>query len=163
IGLLSKNRVLPVIGVIIDCLAILAFNYVNAGLTGINIAMFSGFKPGGIFPAIGFSFYVLQQIAYLTDLRKGKFPPERNFIDFLLVSVFFPKLISGPIVLYQELKPQLQRQRPSAEMMFGGFNRFFYGILKKVLLADRLAPAVRSVFDHNDQYPGITILAGAVI
>jgi alginate O-acetyltransferase complex protein AlgI len=65
--------------------------------------------------------------------------------------------------LYQELKPQLQRQRPSAEMMFGGFNRFFYGILKKVLLADRLAPAVRSVFDHNDQYPGITILAGAVI
>jgi D-alanyl-lipoteichoic acid acyltransferase DltB (MBOAT superfamily) len=130
---------------------------------------FSGTSPAGYFDAgnlpllIGLSFYGLQHVAYLTDIYKGRIQPSSVLSDYILTSLFFPKLLCGPIVLFQKINPQIGVKRIVKENAVAGFNRILFGIFKKLVVADRLAPSVGSVFDYQDTLPGLTVFSGAVI
>ncbi len=162
---LSKKRssVLFYTAVLVNGLGILVNNYILSA----NGAWFfslgsTEFRVSELLLAVGVSFYGLQHMAYLIDVRAKKIPAETNSLNFLWTSVFFPKFISGPISLYEQLKPQLPLLRPSAPLMWQGFNRLLLGLFKKMVIADRLAPSVSSVFDYQDALPGITVLMAAV-
>ena len=51
---------------------------------------------------LGISFFTFQELSYLIDLYRGKFPVQKNPLDLGLYVSFFPKLIQGPIVLYRD-------------------------------------------------------------
>jgi alginate O-acetyltransferase complex protein AlgI len=97
---------------------------------------------------LGISFFVFQKISYLVDLRRGAGPIYR-LGDYCLFVFFFPQLIAGPIVRHNEIIPQfaLSPRRPETwENLGRGLVLFIIGLLKKVALADTLAPNVDALF-----------------
>lgn len=160
----SKNDIYYYLGLVLNCSAILLFNYFTSANHQLKFSLNPVyFDMKALILALGLSFYSIQHIAYLIDVRKQRIVPEKNFTKHLFTIAFFPKIISGPVTTMQELLPQTQDKIISKEQLYGGFNRFLIGIVKKMVMADRLAPAVASVFDHNDSYPGITSLIGAML
>lgn len=160
----SKNKTLFYTSIIINCLGIVSVNYVLAfgGHLIFSLAAID-FKTGSPWIILGLSFYNLQHIAYTIDVYKKRIQPSKNYLIFLAASTYFPKLISGPVTLYQELKPQLHGPKTNNAMLWSGFNRILLGFFKKLVIADRLAPSVSSIFDYNDYLPGLTVLVGGLL
>ncbi|MGH7211965.1 MAG: MBOAT family O-acyltransferase [Acetobacteraceae bacterium] len=97
---------------------------------------------------LGLSFFVFQKISYLIDLKRG----DRHvygFLDFCMFVIFFPQLIAGPLVRHNEIIPQfdLPPRRPQMwENLGRGLLLFVCGLVKKVALADTIAPFVDRMF-----------------
>ena len=91
---------------------------------------------------LGISFYIFQSISYTVDVYRGLLPPTRSLRDLATFVMFFPHLVSGPIVRAAELLPQLARlDTPApAEDLAVGARHFVLGFARKVLVADTLAP-----------------------
>ena len=75
---------------------------------------------------------------YLFDVYRDRAPAARNVLDFSLYVTFFPKLVSGPIVQYAEMEPQLRDHPVTREGFGSGARLFLIGLAKKVLLANTL-------------------------
>ncbi len=107
---------------------------------------------------VGVSFYTFQTLSYTIDVYRGVLKPVNRFIDFALYVAFFPQLVAGPIVRARELLPQLATvPRFSKRRFYAGSQQMLRGLVKKVLLADRLGEAVDVVFAGPDLYSGLTI------
>ena len=98
---------------------------------------------GSIILPLGISFITFQKIALLVDVQAGAVTSV-SLRDYALFVLFFPQLISGPIVHFRELMPQFAaaRIRPHAEDAAVGLTLFFGGLFKKVALADPMAALV---------------------
>jgi len=112
------------------------------------ISIFEGRKPHAPDVPLALSFTTFVQIAFLVDVwrRRGNV----NFPIYAMFVAFFPHLIAGPIVRWDELGPQLRdraRFRPDWNNIALGLSIFCLGVAKKVLVADKLAPFVAPVFD----------------
>lgn len=95
---------------------------------------------------IGLSFILFHGISYLLDIRHGKAKPNRNFAEFALYMLFFPKLAQGPIVKYYEFAPNLRNRQVDFEGLVSGLERFIVGLAKKVLIADVFGLTVNRIF-----------------
>jgi alginate O-acetyltransferase complex protein AlgI len=100
---------------------------------------------------IGISFFTFHHLSYVIDVYRGVRPPLRNPLTFTTYIAMFPQLIAGPIVRYHEIADQLESQhhRRIADLA-DGFPRFAWGLAKKVLIADSLAPLVGVAFAAED-------------
>jgi alginate O-acetyltransferase complex protein AlgI len=102
---------------------------------------------------LGISFYTFETISYVVDVYRGKARAERNLLDYFLFILFFPHLIAGPIVRPSHFLPQTRRAKrwswPRVEV---GVRLFLLGLLKKAVLADRLAEIVDPVFADPSAY-----------
>jgi alginate O-acetyltransferase complex protein AlgI len=121
------------------------------------------FTVGASIGLLGISFYTLQNIGYIIDVRNQRIKPSENLSEYLLYNLYFPKFISGPILSHTEFTNQLNKVQLSNAKMVEGLNRLALGLFKKMVIADRLAPAVVSVFDFSNQYAGITYWSAACI
>jgi alginate O-acetyltransferase complex protein AlgI len=107
---------------------------------------------------VGVSFYTFQTLSYTIDVYRGVLKPVNRFMDFALYVAFFPQLVAGPIVRARELLPQLAVvPRFSKRRFYAGAQQMLRGLVKKVLLADRLGEAVDVVFAGPDLYSGLTV------
>jgi len=110
------------------------------------IASIVGLPSFKVSPVLGISFFVFQAIAYLADIYRGTIAPSNSLFQFALFKSFFPQLIAGPIVRYQQVSSDLASDRASEEMFAQGVSRFIVGLGKKVIIADNLAVLVDSVW-----------------
>ncbi len=97
---------------------------------------------------LGISFFTFTQIAYLVDLEQGA-ARQQDLASYSLFVTFFPHLIAGPILHHAEIMPQFQAQRDyrlKASDLSVGASWFIMGLCKKVLLADKIAPAANEAF-----------------
>lgn len=96
---------------------------------------------------LGISFITFQKIAFLVDIYTGRIRAF-DFRSYSLFVLFFPQLIAGPIVHYREMMPQFDRifERPLANDLAVGAGLFFFGLFKKVILADGIAVHVSPIF-----------------
>ncbi|HEY1038383.1 MAG TPA: MBOAT family O-acyltransferase [Bacteroidia bacterium] len=148
----------------INCLFILLANYIVAYQSQVKVEWTQvSFSLEPVVLTLGLSFYTLQHIAWLIDIRRGNQLPETDFLKFLFCSLYFPKFLSGPLTRYQELSSQLNGSTIGRDTIICGFNRLLLGVFKKMVIADRLAPTVHSVFDFNNDYPGLTIFIGGLL
>lgn len=107
---------------------------------------------------VGISFYTFQTLSYTIDVYRKKIAPAGSLLDFALYVAFFPQLVAGPIVRASELLPQLAGCPIwSSRRFYGGFQMCLRGLVKKVLLADRLGELVDVVFAAPDLYSGVTV------
>ena len=112
-------------------------------------------------PAI--SFYTFASMSYVIDLYYERLPVCKSARDYALFVTFFPKLLSGPIVRGIEFLPQLrERVRASAGDIEVGLTYFLIGAVKKLVIADQIAPHVNLIFSAPKQYDGLTLLMGAL-
>jgi alginate O-acetyltransferase complex protein AlgI len=96
---------------------------------------------------VGISFYTFQTMSYTIDVYRGKVPAAKRFEDFALFVAYFPPLVAGPIERYGHLAPQLIAPRTWKSEYFGeGLFHILFGLFKKVIIADNLAPIVNHVF-----------------
>jgi D-alanyl-lipoteichoic acid acyltransferase DltB (MBOAT superfamily) len=158
----AYGKWLQVAVILFNSLAILLVNLLTAGYHDHRLTQVA-FETMPLLVAIGLSFYSLQHIAYLVDVRNNRVEAEKDFGEFLLITSYFPKVLAGPLMLYQDMKIQLHYRPASAQQLVSGFNRVLLGFFRKMVLADRLAPAVSSIFDYNDDLPGLTLFFGAII
>ncbi len=88
----------------------------------------------------GISFYTFQSMGYSIDVYRRDLEPSRSFVEFAAFVSLFPQLIAGPIVRPGTLLPQLHDSRPiDNSRVTSGLMLFTCGLLKKVMVADRLA------------------------
>lgn len=100
---------------------------------------------------LAISFFTFQQIAFIVDIYRGKINLE-GFREYLFFVMFFPQLVAGPIVHYNELIPQIKQPcfLHFSKSDFGaGLLLFSIGLFKKVLLADSLGVIADSAFSDG--------------
>lgn len=89
---------------------------------------------------IGFSFYILQAISYLVDVRSEVAKPADSLLDFALYLSYFPKLLSGPIERPASFLAKLDHdRRVDGTALTRGLGLILVGLIRKVVLADRLS------------------------
>jgi alginate O-acetyltransferase complex protein AlgI len=107
-----------------------------------------------IFPAlhiilpIGISFYTFNSMSYTIDIYRRRVAPATDFISYAAFVSMFPHLIAGPIVRYADIEEQLRRLQPRLTTKLAGSGLYFFavGMVKKVIIADELAPHVDKLF-----------------
>ncbi len=109
---------------------------------------------------IGISFFTFQANSYVFDIAQGDAGLMRNPLDFALYVSLFPQLIAGPIVRYQEIDQQIRRRAFGVESVCVGMTRFSYGLCKKVLVADSVAPLADAAFAPGAQPSGAEAWVG---
>lgn len=116
-------------------------------------------QPVKAFVAIGTSYYIFQAMSYLIDIYLEIEKPERHFGYFMLYLAFFPKLLQGPIERAGDLLPQLKNQYVfDYDNTRYGILLFTWGLLKKVVIADRLGLYVDSVYNNVHMATGLPLL-----
>jgi alginate O-acetyltransferase complex protein AlgI len=95
---------------------------------------------------IGISFITFQALSYIIDIYRERSPVERRLVKVAAYLGSFPKLVMGPITPYHKLHSQLQRIDIDITGFSEGSRRFMIGLGKKILIADKLAPAANQVF-----------------
>ncbi len=99
---------------------------------------------------IGISFYTFQSMAYVIDVYRGDIKPTRNVIEFATFVSFFPHLVAGPIMRPTTLLPQVaNRRRFDVNQLYQGAYLIFWGLTKKVVVADNLAVMVNDLFAQS--------------
>jgi hypothetical protein len=104
----------------------------------------------GVFSVIvplGLSFIMFEAISYLVDIYKGD-AKSGSLIDVFLFFTFFPKIASGPIVLWKDFSSQIYNRTVSVDLFFSGMNRVMIGFAKKSIIADSLGVVVSNVTDN---------------
>ena len=138
------------LGVVGDLGVLGYFKYANFGVANINTALQSmGFEPfvlTAVILPIGISFYIFQSLSYLIDVYRGDVEATRHPIDFAAFIALFPQLIAGPVLRYKDLADQFTDRTHSFDKFSEGAARFMQGFVKKVFIADTLAPVVDHCF-----------------
>ncbi|NCE64341.1 MBOAT family protein [Pseudoflavonifractor sp. 524-17] len=113
---------------------------------------------------VGISFYTFQALSYTMDVYRGEVPAERNFFRYALFVSFFPQLVAGPIERSKNLLCQVrERHTFDANRARSGLLLMLWGYIQKMVIADRAAVVVNTVFDSYNQMPWWAILAGTVL
>jgi len=112
---------------------------------------------------VGISFYTFQTMSYTIDIYKGKLKPTKDFISFASFVSFFPQLVAGPIERASNLLPQILKKRVfKYEQGVQGLRLILWGMFKKVVIADSLAPVVNDIFGNYQEFGGGTLWLGAI-
>ncbi|MBI5308856.1 MAG: MBOAT family protein, partial [Planctomycetes bacterium] len=108
---------------------------------------------------IGISFYTFQSMSYYIDIYRKKLKPEKNFLDYALYVAFFPQLVAGPIEWATNLLPQIKKKRTfEYNSVASGLRLSAWGMFKKVIIADRVAVLVDTVFNNAHDYTGVPLV-----
>jgi len=160
----KKRRFLLMISLFTNLGLLFAFKYFNFFNESFR-ELFHHFDMSYSVPAIdvllpvGISFYTFQTLSYSIDVYRGAKEPEKHFGIFALYVSFFPQLVAGPIERSSRLLPQLNNL-PKFEYsnVVEGLKRMLWGFFKKVVIADRLAIYVTSVYNNQEHHNGTSLL-----
>lgn len=112
---------------------------------------------------LGISFYVLTAIGYILYIYYGKYTVETSYLKVLVFLIFFSKILSGPIergnVFFEKLEHMkvLTRNRLSTAVQI-----ILFGLIKKLVIADRLGAAVDAVFEHPEIYAAPALICAGI-
>ena len=130
------------------------FNYFNIFY---NTPVFDVLLP------VGISFYTFQTLSYTIDVYKGNKKPEKHLGIFAVYVSFFPQLVAGPIEKSTHFLPQLNKNYDFDYLRFKeGSLLMIWGFFKKIVIADRLAVLVNTVYNNPTDYQGITLIIATI-
>ena len=113
---------------------------------------------------VGISFYTFQTLSYTIDVYKKKLEPTKDFIAFSAFVCFFPQLVAGPIERATNLLPQFYKKRTfEYHKAVDGIRLIMWGLVKKVVIADSIAPSVDDIFLNYYGYNSSILLMGAFL
>lgn len=146
-----KRRALFCAGGVLGCLLpLLIFRYADFFAASVNDIAGTAWKLPGLHLPLGIAFFTLQGISYVCDVYRCRAEAQKYFYKVLLWLSFFPQLISGPVVRWNEVGKAIDTRSVTAEGVTKGLRRMIVGLAKKLLLADTLAAAVNAAFSSGD-------------
>ena len=121
-----------------------------------NIALFSSdnylrnnYLLSEVILPLGLSYYIFQTIGYLLDIYRGSLKPEKDLFRFSLFTLFFPKLLVGPIERAKNLLPQLASDHVFRQgNIVEGSRLIAWGLFKKLVVADRIGMYVDAIYGN---------------
>ena len=112
---------------------------------------------------LGISFYTFQMISYMVDVYNGNTKPQENFFRYALYSSFFPSVVQGPIPRYEKLGKQLEEEHSfDFDHIRDGVMLILWGLVKKLVLAERLAIFVAEIYGNYTSYEGVILVLATV-
>jgi len=140
-------------------MAISTIERVSAALgKGINLPDFKYLLP------VGISFYTFQALSYTMDVYRGKIKASKNIGKYALFVSFFPQLVAGPIERSSHLLPQFDKvMKFDVSRARKAFLLILWGLFKKVVIADRIAPTINHVFSRVGGNNGVTFIIATLL
>lgn len=138
------NRIAVSVSVIVLTGVLFFCKYYNFVLDNLNGAFEAGFDAFYIIVPLGISFITFSAISYVVDIYRGS-AKVGNILDTALYLLFFPKVVSGPIVLWKDFQPQICLREVNDVRFMYGLNRIMIGYAKKVILADTFGEVVYDI------------------
>lgn len=167
---LQRKKIMVWGGVILTLLPLLIFkyyNFINESIGALLIITGFKFQLPGLNWAIpmGISFFTFQAVGYLLDVYHRRIEAERNFLTYALFVSFFPSIVAGPINKASLVIPQLKAMRPyfNYSKAVEGLKMLLWGMFMKVVVADRVALYVDTVFPSYMNYTGVTCFVASIL
>jgi alginate O-acetyltransferase complex protein AlgI len=111
----------------------------------------------GLVMPLGISYTTFKLISYVLEVHWGKMSACRHFADFAAYVAFFPQILAGPIQRPADYFSQLP---PIPARVADALPRIAWGFVKKLLIADNLAPAVNYVYANVGGLHGAPLWVG---
>jgi len=113
---------------------------------------------------IGLSFHTFQAMSYTIEVYRGAQKPEKHFGIYALYVMFYPQLVAGPIERPQNLIHQFyEKHELNYNNLTRGLQMIFWGIFKKVVIADRLAIIVDYVYASPNKWHGSSLIVTVIL
>ncbi len=113
---------------------------------------------------VGISFFTFQAIGYVVDVYRGTVKVEKNFFRYALFVSFFPQLVAGPIERTGNLMKQFYETHPfDFDKVKKGLLLMGWGFFLKMVIADRIAIFVDTVYTHYPIYNGWFIVLATIL
>lgn len=147
-----KKKILLTIAISINLGILLYFKYANFFVENANALLLTmGLKEMHwvkIALPIGISFFTFHEMSYIIDVYRGVKPPMKSILNYALYILFFPQLIAGPIIRFNEISDQIEDRsyQFTVDNHLLGFFRFVIGLAKKVLIANVIGAEVDKIF-----------------
>ncbi|MFT5873946.1 MAG: alginate O-acetyltransferase complex protein AlgI, partial [Clostridium sp.] len=108
---------------------------------------------------LGISFYTLQALSYTIDVYRKDVAPQKNIGKFALFVSFFPQVVAGPIEKSKNMLHQFDEKHVfDYDRVKSGLLLMLWGVFVKIVVADRLALLVNTVFNNPTKYKGFSII-----
>jgi D-alanyl-lipoteichoic acid acyltransferase DltB (MBOAT superfamily) len=163
----GKKRKLYLIASLIANVGVLCvfkyYNFINANISQLleSVSLRDPMPYLNILLPIGLSFHTFQAMSYTIEVYRGNQPAERHLGIYSLYVMFYPQLVAGPIERPQNLLHQFMEKFDfDYDRVTSGLRLMVWGLFKKVVIADRLAIVVDSVFDNPDRYNSVSLSLG---
>lgn len=164
----KKRRIFLIISLLanIGVLAVFKYyNFINENLTFLlnPLGIHNNLPYLSILLPIGLSFHTFQAMSYTIEVYRSNQKAERHFGIYALYVLFFPQLVAGPIERPQNLLPQFKKKQFfNRALLHSGLALMLWGFFKKVVIADRLAILVDTVYGNVDNYTGFPLVLATV-
>ena len=117
-----------------------------------------------IIAPIGISFYTLQALSYIVDVYNKKIEVDDCLGRLALYLTFFPTVMEGPITRYNDVAADLYSgNKLKYKNLCFGYQRILFGLMKKIVIANRLNSAVTIIYDGYNSFDGGVHLLGAIL
>ena len=160
----NRRRWILAVTVLINIGILVVLKYVNFGIYTIDgIARMLGssetlIRSVDFLIPLGVSFYTFSLLGYVVDVYYGIARPQENYLKLLLYGMYFPVILSGPILKYREHGEQFfAPHRFEYHRVARGLQRMVWGFFKKLVIAERLGTLVDTVYGGYTEYPGAYI------
>lgn len=164
----NKRKPFLLISIIATCSALFFFKYFNffgSNLTELAKLIGWNYSIGAlsIILPIGLSFHTFQSLSYVIEVYRGKQKAERNIGIYALYVMFYPQLVAGPIERPQNLLHQFREKHNfDYKNVIEGLRLMLWGLFMKIVIADRLAILVNTVYANPTDYTGIPLILGTL-
>ncbi len=166
----GKNRLrILVVSIFANCGVLFAFkyfNFFNATLAGAARLLNWDYSVANlsIILPIGLSFHTFQSLSYVIEVYRRKQKAERHIGIYALYVLFYPQLVAGPIERPGNLLHQFHEKHFAvSSRIVRGLQIMLWGLFKKVVIADRIAPMVDQVYQAPAQYQGLPLIVATVL
>lgn len=142
--------------VLLACFGLLAvLKYSNFAVESLNSIFKLKIPLCNFILPLGISFYTFQIASYIFDVYYGKYDSEKNFFHYALYVSYFPSIVQGPINRFNDLKKEFFETEHYFSLQETQFalQRIFWGLLKKLVIADRAADVVTYFFENHASLP----------
>lgn len=143
-----SRKAIAAVAIALPVSLLVFFKYLGFVAANVDSVAGSGLamKFAGVVLPIGISFFTFQALSYLIDVYRRAIPAEPNVLLFGTYFAFFPHLIAGPIVRYRDVVEDFRAPKVSLSNFSAGATRFAHGLMKKVIIADGVAPIPDAIF-----------------
>jgi alginate O-acetyltransferase complex protein AlgI len=164
----KRRKVYLIASIVSTCSVLFLFKYFNFFNTNIaHLARFLHWNYSveslSLILPIGLSFHTFQSLSYVIEVYRRKYPAERHFGIYALYVMFYPQLVAGPIERPGNLIHQFyERHTFDPNRVMDGLKLMVWGFFKKVVIADRLALLVDTIYRDPTQHAGLPLLAATL-
>ncbi len=166
-NLILLQRVTLIIAMTINIIILFYYKYINfalelAGWLASVFHMEIHVPAFDIILPVGISFYIFQALGYLIDVYRDEIYAEKNICKYALFVSFFPQLVAGPIERSKNLLKQLDASKKfDIEVARDGLLTMLWGFFLKLVIADRCAVLVDTVYNNYEAYRGFQLVVAS--